>query len=230
MSEKLCRQAVYDVLKGIADIGKVYDYDRSTGDDWAKFIELFKDTRSSRILGWELSRGGVQAEKISNIEDESGHQYVIRGYMGLKDADKTEITFNDKIELIRDTFRGNNTLGGLCLDISAISVPVIEPRTFGSVLCHYAELRFTVTVRKDIGDPGEHRIYGKLEPGKTVTIDEEYFGDKLFERPDPEWLSPHEKADKDRAAELATRVGKLDPPPASTEPAPAGKKDSKEGK
>lgn len=72
--------------------------------------------------------------------------------------------------------------------------------------------KIEVKVRSDAGDLGVHRKYGALVPGRTITIDEEDFGDELFERPAPEWLSPHEQADRDRAAAENTRVGKFDPP------------------
>ena len=72
--------------------------------------------------------------------------------------------------------------------------------------------KIEVKVRGDIGDPGVHHKYGALKPGTKVMIDEEDFGAALFERPAPDWLSPHERVDKDRAAELKQRVGDFDPP------------------
>lgn len=143
MSEALNRQAIYNIIKAIAGIGKVYDYERYANND-SDFIKLFKDASSGRILGGEISRSSCAAEKISSIEEESGHGFIIRYYMGVEDAAKTEIFFNAKIEQIRAAFRGNNTLSGNCLDISALTATVIEVRSFGGVLCHYAELRMTV--------------------------------------------------------------------------------------
>jgi hypothetical protein len=72
--------------------------------------------------------------------------------------------------------------------------------------------KITVKVRADIGDPGTHPKYGALKPGDSVTIDEADFGAGLFERPSADFLSPHEKADRDRAAELKQRVGDQEPP------------------
>jgi len=72
--------------------------------------------------------------------------------------------------------------------------------------------KIDVRVRSDIGDPGVHHKYGPLRPGTTVSIDEEDFGDELFERPHADYLSPYEQADKARAAEQKQRVGKYDPP------------------
>lgn len=71
--------------------------------------------------------------------------------------------------------------------------------------------KIEVTVRKDVGDLGTHRKYGALVPGSTISIDEEDFGAGLFERPKG-FISPHEQADKDRAAEIEQRVGDFDPP------------------
>lgn len=56
-------------------------------------------------------------------------------------------------------------------------------------------------------DAGILLKYGEIQAGKKYEIDEEDFGDQLFERPSPGWLSPHEKADRDRARELERTVG-----------------------
>jgi hypothetical protein len=69
-----------------------------------------------------------------------------------------------------------------------------------------------VKVRSDIGEPGRHPVLGELKPGQEVTIEEDQFGAGLFERPSPEWLSPHELADKNRAAAEGKKVGDFEPP------------------
>lgn len=82
-------------------------------------------------------------------------------------------------------------------------------------------------IRSDIGDPGVHHKYGALKPGTTIEIDEEDFGDGLFERPSSGWLSPHEQKDKARAAEEKQRVGNFDPP--EEKKTPAGKAEKNGG-
>lgn len=78
--------------------------------------------------------------------------------------------------------------------------------------------KITVKVRSDRGDLGTHPRFGKLVPGAKLTIEEEDFGAGIFERPSAGWLSPHEKADAARAAEIKSRVGAQEPPaPAPTE-------------
>ena len=143
MSEAIIRQKIYSEILEIADIGKVYDYERWTAD-WQAFINLFKDSVSERILGWEIGRKGAPAEYDDNAEEMTSHQFFIRGYMGLKDADGTEKLFNAKIELIRAKFRFNFTLDGLCEMAGPVSADIIELRMFGNVLCHYCELSLPV--------------------------------------------------------------------------------------
>lgn len=72
----------------------------------------------------------------------------------------------------------------------------------------------TVKIRTDRGPLGTHPKYGKLIPGATITIDDKDFGEALFERPSPDWRSPHEQADAARAADLKKKVGHQAPPAA----------------
>lgn len=143
MSEAMIRQQIYDVLSGVPGIGKVYDYERWT-TDWNQFLTLFKETTTGRILGWEISRTAVEVQFLSRIEEEATHRYVIKGYLGLKDGDATEKVFTGLIEAIRAVFRGNVTLNGVAELAAPVSAPVIDVRTFGSVLCHYCELHLLV--------------------------------------------------------------------------------------
>ena len=143
MSEDAIRASLFTILKAIAGIGKCYDYTR-WNNDWGKFIELFKDS-TGKILGWELGRAAVQSTYLSNADGEETHAFIIRGYMAVNDAQTSEKVFNAKIETIRATFRRNYTLNDTVHMVSPVSAQVIDQRVFGSVLCHYAELRIDVT-------------------------------------------------------------------------------------
>jgi hypothetical protein len=143
MSESAVRQKVFEIISAVPNVGKVYNYER-WAVDWNKFINLFKDTASSRILGWEICRGGMQSQKIDVIEESRTHGFKAKGYMAVNDAQASDIEFNAIIEAICNAFKGNHTLGGTCLDAGPVAVPIIEPRMFGSVLCHYAELNIPV--------------------------------------------------------------------------------------
>ncbi len=143
MSETMIRQEIYTILSGVPGVGKVYDYERWMVD-LGKFLELFKDPASGRILGWEISRVAVESLFLSRVEEEATHRFVIKGYLGVKDADATEKLFNGLIEAIRAAFRGNVTLNGVAELASPMTAPIIDVRTFGSVLCHYGELHLAV--------------------------------------------------------------------------------------
>lgn len=143
MSEAANRQKVFEIISAVPNIGKVHDYER-WAVDWGKFIELFKDSASSRILGWEICRGGMQSEKLSNIEEARSHGFTVKGYMAVNDAQATEKIFNGLIEAICNAFKGVHTLDGACLDAGPVTAEVIDCRIFGSVLCHYAELKIPV--------------------------------------------------------------------------------------
>lgn len=146
MSEATIREQIYTILSGLTDIGKVYDYER-WAVDWATFINLFK-TRvgtTDQIRGWEINRKAVKGKTSAFETEESTHSYVIRGYLGLNDANETEKTFNGLVEAVRDAFRDHPTLNAAAEYHGGIQAEVIEPRMFGGVLCHYAELVLEVS-------------------------------------------------------------------------------------
>jgi len=71
--------------------------------------------------------------------------------------------------------------------------------------------KIDVTVRRSAQPLGTHPKYGPLKAGQKLTIDEADFGDQLFERPSG-FVSPKEKKDAARAAELGKPVGGQQPP------------------
>lgn len=144
MSEAIIRQKIFEIVSAVPGIGKVHDYERWAAD-WSKFLILFQDPATKRILGWEITRQAAPVAKLDNIEEQVTHAFVIQGYMGLNDAQATEKQFQALLEALRSAFRGNHTLNGICLDAGPVSLDICEPRTFGTVLCHYAKLTLPVS-------------------------------------------------------------------------------------
>lgn len=140
MSEATVRAQIYTILSGAAGVGKVYNRER-WAVDWGSFINLFKDSGSGRILGWEIGRKAPITEDESSVRK---HTFFIRGYMGVNDADATELLFNALLENIAAAFRADKDLGGAALGHDFIQVETLDTRSFGSVLCHFAELTLTV--------------------------------------------------------------------------------------
>ncbi len=134
----LVRTKIKARIESVPNMGIVHTYERWAAD-WGKFIALFKAS-TGEILGWEISRVAAPGTYLNTVEEEVSHKYLIRGYMGLQDAAETELLFNEKIEAMRDAFRSDMTLGGLNELPAGFDCRLIEPRSFGSVLCHYTEI------------------------------------------------------------------------------------------
>lgn len=137
-------------LTSVPGVGMVHDYERQAAD-WAKFVELFRDPASGKILGWEITRRAA-------TEHEAGvwfrhHQFVLKGYMGLQDAAASSKTFQALADDICAAFReapagnGWEYRNGDEPDRAPAQIETITDRMFGSVLCHAAEIALSVTER-----------------------------------------------------------------------------------
>ena len=149
------REQIKVMLQGAPGIGIVPEYER-LATDYNKMLALFKDA-DGRINGWTITRDETPERWITNVDYERVFEMVIRGYMGLQDAEATEIIFQDLVENISSAFRVSDTLSGTCETInpefgkmagrSGIQVIIVEPRLFGSVLCHHCELRLGAQIK-----------------------------------------------------------------------------------
>ena len=146
MSESAIRAAIYNAVSGVSNVGKVYDYERWTAD-WSGFLDLFKTTISSKeqIRGWEVSYRGFLADEpreFAGIHIRN-HQWQVRGYLGLDDSAATEKTMSTLAETVRNTLEDDSSLHALSFYDVECGL-LFEPRMFGSVLCHYAEISLEV--------------------------------------------------------------------------------------
>ncbi len=152
MPESAIRTQIYSILNSVADIGKVYDYERWAAD-WTTFINLFKATigGEDQIRGWEIGRRSAKETKViigvTTGGNERAHVFLLRGYLRVKDADASEKTFNALIETISTAFRSNLKLNNTVERHDFIQAEIIDFRVFGGVLCHYAELTLTAYER-----------------------------------------------------------------------------------
>lgn len=140
-------------LSALQNIGQVHDYFRWNKES-AAFLNLFAYTvlgGSQHIRGWEFTRSAATEHKRGAFFRH--HKFKITGYMSLKDSDATDKTFQQLVDNICETFRaaGSGTTwdyrDGDNPENSPAQADVIDVRTFGSVLCHYAEINLSVTER-----------------------------------------------------------------------------------
>jgi len=149
--------ALYDIIGAIqtkmseiSGIGTVHDYER-WAVSWKKFLELYlwtdPDTGEKSIRGWTLSRRSTTEERETTASDQTYHQILCRGIMGLDDDAASEKTFQNLIEEIREKFRPELYLTSNAYIEAPVEVRIVEVRMAGDVLCHYAELLFRVAER-----------------------------------------------------------------------------------
>jgi hypothetical protein len=155
--------AIKTKLEGVTGItggaGKVYDYQRFS-TEWNHFLGLFKTT-GNKIHGWNLTR--VSTEEILQTNNRSERVFVfkIRGYMTIEDAEESEKDFQDIVENICAAFRADMDLGiGSTIEagddehtngIGVVQVQIVEARSFGGTICHFAELEYKCkTLNSDI--------------------------------------------------------------------------------
>lgn len=144
------RAAIKTKIEGVGGVAAVvheYEpYAKSAAALKAKYVT----GNPARLHGYHIRRVATR-EILDDIA--RWHVFVgwrIRGFMGLEDAEATEKLFDTKIELIRDAFRADDSLGGLIFDSmdprsNEIGVQVLDhrPVMFADVLCHFAELGLT---------------------------------------------------------------------------------------
>jgi hypothetical protein len=143
------RAAIKAKIEGVGGVGVVHDYERYAKEP-SKFKTFYVSGNPAQLLGWHIRR--VTTREL--LEDIARWRVVvgwrIRGFMGIADATATEKAFDLKIELIRDAFRADDSLGGLifsCIDPQSneVGVQVLDhrPVLLHDALCHFAELGLT---------------------------------------------------------------------------------------
>ena len=147
------RAKVLAVLQGVSSIGQVYDYERFA-DDWPTLLSLFKATigAADHILGWTIALEGTDSEMIGfglsgQETEEITYRVRIRGFHSLDDASGTQKTFEalmltvkaalETAAALHDSDLSKGSSGRFAMD--PVTIPVIDLRQFGGVLCHYGE-------------------------------------------------------------------------------------------
>jgi hypothetical protein len=142
MTEAATRANIKTILEAVSNIGVVHDYER-----WAvlydDLLSKFKTTISGSDVfrGWTITCEGWDAEFITFPKGVSRtYSYKIRGYFSLKDADATEKTAIALVEAVCNALDTDTTIHTTNAFSPPAGVDVFEPREFGNILCHYAEI------------------------------------------------------------------------------------------
>ncbi|URX63257.1 hypothetical protein KR767_04090 [Luteibacter anthropi] len=139
------RSAIVAKIQSIPDVGVVHAYERyATAMD--KLKSLYVAPGGDRLLGWFVRRQAIAESSANGRARIVDTTWRVQGVMALNDSDRSELLFDDLIEALRDAFRIDTTLGGLC----KAPIPAGEPAglqlidagtvMFAGVLCHGARL------------------------------------------------------------------------------------------
>jgi hypothetical protein len=151
------RAAIKAKIAGVASMGQVHDYERYAKDQSA-LKNLYKSAAQTgeRIYGWFVSRRATREWFVDTGRWVADVDWKMHGLMSLDDADASEKKLDVQVELIRDAFRHDDTLGGavatLCVangnepGLSGVQVDEIGPVLFAGVLCHRARLALTTRI------------------------------------------------------------------------------------
>lgn len=148
--ETSARADIITAIETVSNVGIVHNYNR-WAVTWPDTLELFQtEINNQNILrGWT-----VDFDHEEPIEDtyqyKNSHYmiatvyfYTIRGYFQLNDADESSIT---SLAVVKNVVKALNISSDLHDEDSyrhltpPAKLSVFEPRIFGSVLAHYAEI------------------------------------------------------------------------------------------
>lgn len=143
------RAAIAAVIQSVDETMAVHEYERYTKNA-SDLIAMYKsgDPDNARLHGWHVRRVGTRERAESIGRWSIWHNWRLRGFMALDDADESEKLFDAEIEAIRDAFRADATLGGLVVDcispdgeMTGAQVLASQPVLFAGVLSHSADLQ-----------------------------------------------------------------------------------------
>jgi hypothetical protein len=143
------REAIRVRVAGVANIGRVNDYQRYTEKpSELKALYVASISGSDQLRGWNITRVAKAERYVDLNRWVIDNTWNIRGFMALKDSAASEKTFDSLVEAVCDVFDTNPELIAgadpveviLDEDRAGVQVPESGPVIFAGVLCHAARL------------------------------------------------------------------------------------------
>ena len=145
MSEAVVRALIDTIVSAVSGTQNVYDYERHVGD-WSAMLDLFK-TSADKWHGWTITCQSFPQVHTSIGTDKHivrTYTYKVRGYYAFDDSAASEKVFMVIVEDVVEALDADSTLHGTgYLGNDPADLTLYEPRFFGGVLCHYAEITQT---------------------------------------------------------------------------------------
>lgn len=139
------RDALTAAIEGVSGTGVVQKRQREI-TDWTEYLKSFvaaNVTSLTRVRGWWVVRERREDDWDAFGRIDSRHTFVMRAILGIEDRADTDATFGDMVDDVMDAVTGLSVTNAW--DVGACVARVIEPRVFGGVLCHYAEVEVVLS-------------------------------------------------------------------------------------
>lgn len=149
------RDAIIARVNTVDDIGIVHTYQRFNAD-MSLYLDQFSTTIDGRkqIRGWWITNPTipfVAALLNTDTFDVKTEQweFVVRGVMSVSDTNASDDTFGDLVLAVHDAIWNQINFGSTVVVPFSIqvSIPTIDIRQFGSILCHFAEIHVSLQTR-----------------------------------------------------------------------------------
>jgi|SRR6516225_6792725 len=150
------RNAIVARMNSVDEVGVVHEktiYANSQDTFLDNFATIIDGNR--QIRGWWVSPPTVFSAANPNIEfnvETDTLDYAVHAVMGMSINSDSETEFTDLVYRTRDALRVMVDWGltEVIKFSTIVTVPTLDLRQFGSVLCHYCELHVQVNVGIDI--------------------------------------------------------------------------------
>lgn len=145
MSQATIRTLLYNVVNGVADVGKVYDYHRYS-NELPAFLNYYQTNigGQAQIRAWTIAHEGFESEEPNTCRIVRRHRFKIRGYMSVIDSIASEKVMAALAETVANALDDATTIRASSYpDTPPASIDVMEHRLFGGdsgALCHYVEI------------------------------------------------------------------------------------------
>lgn len=142
---KFIADKIQNILSPISNIGNVHNYQRYFNDDEI-FRQLCFDQTNDRVAVWFVTRDDGTEDKLLDYSvNRLYSKMVLKGYMGGKELDKTELIFQQVCQDVVTAFPlHTHFIENQMLVHEPPSLRLKDERLLYNVKCHYAEVSLTI--------------------------------------------------------------------------------------
>jgi len=140
-------QIIAGRLSTVEGIGNIHEYFRYTEGE-AEAQNIYYNETTETINCWMITRRKIDDKQLSGLQNEEVHYIEIEGWVQMEDVERSEIGFQELIDLIRAKFTPQDDLD----ETSTVEIhrPILAP-TIGhekiiGVYCHHVILSMEIQI------------------------------------------------------------------------------------